>query len=135
MAAPAPAPSGETESLLARLAQRTGVQGTLILARDTGSIVRSSGLLTRDDGADEEEARPATSNGAEPDGKKKGTRQAEEVARLVYKFVQSAAEMVEDLNGEHDESKLLRVRTRKNEVVIVPGRREIFVSEPRATTS
>lgn len=118
-----PSPSAETESLLARLAQRSGVQGTLILARDTGSIVRSSGLVTNDDIADEE-TRPPTSNGADAEPKRKGTRKADEVARLVYKFVQSASEMVEDLNGEHDESKLLRVRTRKNEVVIVPGTSE-----------
>ena len=120
MAVPQPSPSEETENLLARLAQRPGVQGTLILARDTGSIVRSSGLVTNDDIADEE-TRPPTSNGADAEPKKKGTRKADEVARLVYKFVQSAGEMVGDLNGENDESKLLRVRTRRNEVVIVPG--------------
>ena len=123
MAVPQPSPSEETENLLARLAQRPGVQGTLILARDTGSIVRSSGLVTNDDIADEE-TRPPTSNGADAEPKKKGTRKADEVARLVYKFVQSAGEMVGDLNGENDESKLLRVRTRKNEVVIVPGKCE-----------
>ena len=29
--------------------------------------------------------------------------------------------MVEELNGENDEAKLLRIRTKKNEVVVVPG--------------
>jgi hypothetical protein len=99
------------------------VQGTLILARETGAIVRSSGLATDADEKavqDEEAARPSTAEG--PDGNpKKGTRKAEEVARLVYRFVQSAGEMAEGLNGEGDEAKLLRIRTRKNEVVVVPG--------------
>ena len=29
--------------------------------------------------------------------------------------------MIEELNGENDEAKLLRIRTKKNELVIVPG--------------
>ena len=29
--------------------------------------------------------------------------------------------MIEELNGENDEAKLLRVRTKKNELVVVPG--------------
>ncbi|KAF2206674.1 hypothetical protein CERZMDRAFT_103195 [Cercospora zeae-maydis SCOH1-5] len=126
MASQQPSPSAETEALLSRLSQRPGVQGTLILARDTGSIVRSSGLVTDADDA-EEEARPPTSNGADVDVKKRGTRKADEVARLVYKFVQGAGEMIEDLNGEHDEAKLLRVRTKKNEVVIVPDAKFLLV--------
>lgn len=120
MALQQPSPSAETERLLARLAQRPGVQGTLILARETGAIVRSSGLVTDEENTDEE-ARPPTSNGPDGEGKKRGTRKAEDVARLVYKFVTHAGDMIEDLNGEHDEAKLLRVRTKKNEVVVVPG--------------
>lgn len=102
------------------------MQGTLILSRDTGAIVRSSGLLTDDEDGDGEAARPASSdatnpNGAEGEAPKKGTRRAEEVAGLVWRFVQSAGSMIEELNGEADEAKLLRVRTKKNELVIVPG--------------
>ncbi|KAI5370817.1 Putative Roadblock/LAMTOR2 domain-containing protein [Septoria linicola] len=126
MAMQQPSPSAETESLLARLAQRPGVQGTLILARETGAIVRSSGLVTDEEDADEE-ARPPTSNGPDGEGKKRGTRKAEDVARLVYNFVTHAGDMIEDLNGEHDEAKLLRVRTKKNEVVIVPDAKFLLV--------
>lgn len=120
-----PSPSAETESLLARLAQRPGVQGTLILARDTGAIVRSTGLMTDEDGDGEDARPPTTANGANAEIKKRGTRKAEEVARFVYRFVQSAGEMIADLNGDNDEAKLLRVRTKKNEVVIVPGMRSL----------
>jgi dynein light chain roadblock-type len=118
-------PSEETQALLARLSSRPGVQSTLILSRDTGAIVRSSGLITAEEIG--EDGATSTSNGtyangnAEGEVKKKGTRKAEEVAALVYTFVKSAGSMVEELNGEHDEAKLLRIRTKKNEVVVVPG--------------
>lgn len=123
-----PSPSEETANLLARLSSRPGVQGTLILSRETGAIVRSSGLVTDEEDGDVESALPRSSdgqtNGADGDVKKRGTRRAGEVARLVWKFVQSASEMVEELNGEGDESKLVRIRTRRNELVLVPGKLE-----------
>lgn len=120
-----PSPSEETQNLLARLSQRPGVQSTLIISRDTGAIVRSSGLITPDEISVDDTA-PTTANGtyangAEPVVKKKGTRNAEEVARLVFRFVRSTGSMIEELNGENDEAKLLRIRTKKNELVIVPG--------------
>lgn len=120
-----PSPSEETANLLARLSNRPGVQGTLILSRDTGTIVRSSGLVTEEEEAEGEVVPPGSSsgqtNGVDGAHKKKGTRRAEDVARLVWNFVQSAGTLVEELNGEADEAKLLRVRTKKNELVIVPG--------------
>jgi hypothetical protein len=45
---------------------------------------------------------------------------AEDVARLVFSFVESAGTMVNGLDNE-EEVKLLRVRTKKNELVIVPS--------------
>ena len=120
-----PSPSEETQALLARLSQRPGVQSTLILSRDTGSIVRSSGLVTAEeigeDGAAPTNGTTYVNGSAEGEVKKKGTRRAEEVAALVWNFVKSAGSMVAELNGENDEAKLVRLRTKKNEVVIVPG--------------
>ena len=125
-----PSPSAETEALLARLAARPGVQSTLILSRSTGAIVRSSGLVTAEELAAEDTATPSnttytngTTNGeGEAPTAKKGTRNAEEVARLVWTFVQSVGELVEGLNGEYDEAKLVRIRTKRNEVVVVPDK-------------
>ena len=121
-----PTPSEETQNLLARLSQRPGVQSTLILSRDTGAIVKSSGLVTPEEIVQDGTAvtNGAYVNGAEGEAEKKGTRNAEDVARLVYGFVKSAGSMIEELNGDNDEAKLLRVRTKKNELVIVPGRRK-----------
>ena len=131
-----PTPSESTQALLARLSQRPGVQSTLILSRDTGAIVRSSGLVTAEELAEDGTAPTTTTttttttmtavNGENSTNgevaKKKGTRQAEEVAGLVWNFMKASGAMVEELNGEGDESKLVRVRTKRNELVVVPGR-------------
>ena len=129
-----PSPSAETEALLARLSQRPGVQSTLILSRDTGAIVRSSGLITADEIEQEGAAAAPTANGAETKGaegsvgsKKKGTRNAEQVARIVWNYVKSVSAMVGELNGEYDEAKLLRVRTKRNEIVVVPDAKFLAV--------
>jgi len=45
---------------------------------------------------------------------------AEDVARLVFSFVESAGTLVNGLDNE-EEVRLLRVRTKKNELVIVPS--------------
>ena len=121
-----PTPSEETQSLLARLSQRPGVQSTLILSHDTGAIVRSSGLITFDEREEDSSTAPTTSS-ANGDVKKRGTRNAEDVARLVWGFVKSTGSMIEELNGENDEAKLLRIRTKKNELVIVPDAKFLLV--------
>ncbi|KAK1824790.1 hypothetical protein LTR12_000847 [Friedmanniomyces endolithicus] len=139
-------PSTETEALLARLSQRPGVQSTLILSRDTGAIVRSSGLITAEELEQENmtAAATASASGAPPTVKsvdetngtdngdasstrKKGTRNAEEVARMVWEYVKSVSLLVEELNGSHDEAKLLRVRTKRNEIVVVPDAKFLAV--------
>ncbi|KAK0939575.1 hypothetical protein LTR29_008824 [Friedmanniomyces endolithicus] len=134
-------PSTETETLLARLSQRPGVQSTLILSRETGAIVRSSGLITAEELAEEDIAAasgapPATNNAGETNGtdnadanntRKKGTRNAEDVARMVWEYVKTVSLLVEELNGSHDEAKLLRVRTKRNEIVVVPDAKFLAV--------
>ncbi|KAK0257779.1 hypothetical protein B0A54_10825 [Friedmanniomyces endolithicus] len=139
-------PSAETEALLARLSQRPGVQSTLILSRETGAIVRSSGLITAEELEQENMAAAATASatGAPPttnsvgetngtdsgdanSTRKKGTRNAEDVARMVWEHVKCVGALVEELNGSHDEVKLLRVRTKRNEVVVVPDAKFLAV--------
>lgn len=110
-------PSAETDALLARLSARPGVQSTLILSRTTGAIVRSSGLITAADSSSDGPTPTNPTNGHVT--KKTGTRNADEVAHLVWTFVQAAGHMVEELNGEGDEAKLVRLRTRRCEVVVV----------------
>ncbi len=49
-----------------------------------------------------------------------GTKSAEETARMVWAFVEAAGGLIAGLDAE-DEVKLLRLRTNKQELVIVPG--------------
>ena len=51
---------------------------------------------------------------------KKGNN-AEDIARMVFAFAAEAKTFIEGID-ELDEVKLLRLRTRKNEIVIVPGK-------------
>jgi predicted regulator of Ras-like GTPase activity (Roadblock/LC7/MglB family) len=51
---------------------------------------------------------------------------AEGVARMVWSFVEAAGGLVEGLDKE-DEVKLLRVRTKKHELVIVPDSKFLLV--------
>nr|POE79600.1 hypothetical protein CFP56_07665 [Quercus suber] len=124
-------PSEDTQAVLARLAQRPGVQGTLIISRDNGAIVQSTRLVTEEDVETEEDNTTAATNGvAYTNGvagnesaevvKKTGTRKADEIATLVWRYMSSTAALIEDMNGEGDEAKLVRVRTKRNEIVIVP---------------
>lgn len=53
---------------------------------------------------------------------------AEEVASAVWKFFGAAGSLIDGLDKD-DELRLLRLRTKKNELVIVPG--ELLTSRTR----
>ena len=55
---------------------------------------------------------------------KKGIDSAEDIARLAFGFVKVAGTTIGGLDAE-DDVRLLRVRTKKMELVIVPGERFI----------
>ncbi|KAJ4297494.1 hypothetical protein N0V90_005386 [Kalmusia sp. IMI 367209] len=120
----------ETLALLTRLSQKPGVQSTLVLSRDNGAIVRTSGLISNSSSANPNSTLPASTDTA-PDnytnGKKEsGIHSAEDVASMVWSFITAAGSLVEGLDTE-DEVKLLRLRTKKNELVIVPDPKFILV--------
>lgn len=122
---------------LSRLASKPGVQSTLILSRSDGSIIRSTGLLaatpssssqdlavgngtSRSSPAESVDAmRSATDYPGNTKDDKTGNS-AEHVARMVFAFAAEAKAFTEGMD-ELDEVKLLRLRTRKNEIVIFPG--------------
>ncbi|KAF2263409.1 hypothetical protein CC78DRAFT_534016 [Lojkania enalia] len=121
----------ETLSLLTRLSQKPGVQSTLVLARDTGAILRTSGLISKSTSANPNSTLPASSE-ATPDHynngrKESGIHSAEDVASMTWSFLNAAGTLVDGLDKE-DEVKLLRLRTKKNELVIVPDARFILVA-------
>ena len=117
------------------------MSATLILSRKDGAVVRASGLVsssvaesaqnTTTTNASPDTALPTTDRDLVPDGpngesKKTGTREAEEVARLVWNFFKHAGDAAEGIFGAgvegdgEDEVRLVRLRTRRKEVVVVP---------------
>lgn len=106
---------------LSRLSQKAGVQATLILSRETGAIVRSSGLVSRDESANAESTLPA-SNGLTDDRTDGAMPNAEHVAEIVWNFAKAAGDMLQELsNLPDDDVKLLRLRSKNKEYVIFPG--------------
>ncbi|CCX04778.1 hypothetical protein FPQ18DRAFT_400545 [Pyronema domesticum] len=111
----------ELSAILSRLSGKQSVQSLLILARDTGAIIRATGAITRPTSPDH----PL----------------AAEYASAVYRYVKASEELVgalenidggvmggvarektdgEEDNGERDDMRLLRIRTRRRELVVVP---------------
>lgn len=132
---------------LSRLAAKPGVQSTLILSKADGSIIRTSGLLAGPSSPPgPSSSRPASSSsgggaaatdtasghadGTHAEGyyevidandENSNEKRAEDVAKMVFSFVSNAGGFVQGMD-EGDELKLLRIRTRKSEVVILPGK-------------
>ena len=122
---------------LSRLASKSGVKSTLILSRSDGSVIRSTGLLATTSSltsgnliagngtSHHHHVEPvdAIRSGADPPGSMGGDEignSVEDIARMVFAFVAGANIFTEGMD-KSDEVKLLRLRTRKNEIVIVPG--------------
>lgn len=129
---------------LSRLASKPGVQSTLVLSKADGSIIKSTGLLatpaekvpsesstTRKSAGEENSAMSSTAlNGGdhflESGAGEDRSKTAEHIARLVFTFLSAANEFAEGIEKE-DDTKLLRMRTRKNEIVIVPDAKFVLV--------
>ena len=121
------------------------MQSTLILSKTDGSIIRSTGLLAEPTSADDLSLGNTSLNGDGYTGRDARTaggsrheesrtassKSAEDVAGMVFSFVSGAQEFVEGMDAT-DNMRLLRLRTRKNEVVIVPGQCSI---SPRKGTN
>ncbi|KAL9125252.1 MAG: hypothetical protein Q9217_005517 [Psora testacea] len=126
------AASTATLENLARLASKPGVQSTLILSKVDGSIIRSTGLLATPATTQPAFSEQVSNNGTAPNGNtdpaeyrgagdsQLRTNSAEDVAKMVSAFVTGAKAFAEGMDPG-DEVKLLRMRTKNNEIVIVPG--------------
>lgn len=120
------------------MASKPGVEYTLVLSKADGSIIRSSSHTTGARASAFSASSPGNDFGDEP--QKSSTnydvdttettaqKNIEDVARMVFSFISAAGALVEDMDPE-DGLKLLRLRTRKNEFVIVPGQLFFFITE------
>ncbi|KAI0975817.1 hypothetical protein F4678DRAFT_283709 [Xylaria arbuscula] len=127
------------EDALHRLSKKPGVRAWLMLDRANGAVLKTNGEVAT--------VRPAkSSSGANntgvspslptPTGGSFSTDvntntnneslAAQELASMVWSFLSSAGSLVDEIDGE-DELKLLRLRTRKQEFVIVPEPKYLLV--------
>ncbi|KAJ3577053.1 hypothetical protein NPX13_g3513 [Xylaria arbuscula] len=126
------------EEALHRLSKKPGVKAWLMLDRTNGAVLKTNGQIAT--------VRPAkssaTANGNSssslptPTGgsfstdvqtnTNNETLAAQELASLVWSFLSSAGGLIDDIDSE-DELKLLRLRTKKQEFVIVPEPKYLLV--------
>ncbi|KAK4124994.1 hypothetical protein N657DRAFT_570109, partial [Parathielavia appendiculata] len=117
------------DETLGRLSRKPGVRATMVLDRATGSILKTSGPVgsvrkTKTSGS----SAPAVGTFTqEADGSSADHDQgAEELAAMIWNFVSTAGSFVQELDSE-DEVKLLRLRTKKQEFVIVPDSKYLLI--------
>ncbi|KAK3900393.1 hypothetical protein C8A05DRAFT_45767 [Staphylotrichum tortipilum] len=112
------------EETLGRLSKKAGVRATIALDRASGAILKTSGQVdsirkTKSSGTGTSFTNDANGNGTQDEG-------AEELASMVWNFVRTAGSLVQELDTE-DEVKLLRLRTKKQEFVIVPDAKYLLI--------
>ncbi|TVY45017.1 Dynein light chain roadblock-type, partial [Lachnellula subtilissima] len=116
------APPSNVSDTMARLSGKAGVKATMMLDRSLNTVLQTSGSFSSFRSLDNSRNTASTSaeNGAV---KEEGV---EEFAAMIWNFVNSAGGLVHDLDAE-DDVKLLRLRTKKYELVIVPDAKYIFI--------
>jgi len=118
---------------LGRLSKKAGVQATVVLDRNTGSIMKTTGHFSSSR-ASTAPMIPSQSPNTVPialrvedNSSSPGqTQGVEELALMTWNFVNAAGELVQGLDVE-DEVKLLRLRTKNHELVIVPDAKYLLI--------
>ncbi|OHE96439.1 hypothetical protein CORC01_08202 [Colletotrichum orchidophilum] len=122
------------DETLKRLSNKPGVKATVILDRVTGAILRTSGQLssfnaatlqTSGQGSFSGEGAAAQQQQQQQNGEEQ-PQGLEDFAAKVWNWVNASGTLVLDLDTE-DELKLLRLRTKKQELVIVPDPKYLLI--------
>ncbi|KPM34838.1 hypothetical protein AK830_g11734 [Neonectria ditissima] len=115
------------EEKLDRLSKKPGVKASIVIDRATGAILKTSGQI---DALQTTKSRTtstaSTFSNETPAPEEVESRGVEQFAAMVWKFVNNSGSFVQELDTE-DEVKLLRLRTRKQELVIVPDPKYLLV--------
>ncbi|KAG9237049.1 hypothetical protein BJ875DRAFT_184513 [Amylocarpus encephaloides] len=111
-------PSSVSETI-ARLSGKPNVKATMVLDRTLNTVLQTNGSFVSFRSVDGPRNALADGNTVKEEG-------VEEFATMISSFVRSAGGLVQDLDTE-DDVKLLRLRTKKHELVIVPDAKYIFV--------
>ncbi|KAH8907851.1 hypothetical protein BR93DRAFT_967719 [Coniochaeta sp. PMI_546] len=120
------------EETLGRLNKKSGVKATVVLDRTTGAVLKTSGQISAirtSKNSASSSALPTQSAGSfssESNAQGNESQAVVELAALVWNFVNNAGDLIHDLDTE-DELKLLRLRSRRQELVIVPDTKYLLV--------
>ncbi|KAL8280439.1 hypothetical protein RQP46_007087 [Phenoliferia psychrophenolica] len=118
----------EVEATIARLTAHKNVQGVLILARETGIVIRSAGPLFALPPVPA--AAPATDDTT---GASNGTSAAITTSETARAYAKAARALVESVGVEvarledGDDLKFMRLRTKKHELIVTPDPHYILV--------
>ncbi|KAK5663190.1 hypothetical protein OQA88_6607 [Cercophora sp. LCS_1] len=138
------------EETLGRLSKKPGVTATIVLDRASGAILKTSGQVSSTRKARSlSSALPSQTTGSFSSDAGTGTSSqdqgVEELGSMVWNFVATAGSLVQELDTEvntteaphrgkgqqltraQDELKLLRLRTKKQELVIVPDTKYLLI--------
>merc|ERR1712098_984650 len=118
------------EEKLGRLSRKPGVKASIVLDRATGSILKTSGqissLLTS---KSRSESTAASFSNEAPAAEESENKGLEDFAAMIWNYVNTSGTLVQELDTE-DELKLLRLRTKKQEIVIVPDSKYLLTVVP-----
>ncbi|KXH48032.1 hypothetical protein CSIM01_10991 [Colletotrichum simmondsii] len=118
------------DETLKRLSNKPGVKATVILDRVTGAILRTSGQLSSFNAATLQTSGGGSFSGegaaAQQQNGEEQPQGLEDFAAKVWNWVNASGTLVLDLDTE-DELKLLRLRTKKQELVIVPDPKYLLI--------
>ncbi|KFY16584.1 hypothetical protein V491_05289 [Pseudogymnoascus sp. VKM F-3775] len=111
---------------LERLSKKTGVLATIVLDRTSGAILNTSGTLSsiRSTTGSSQSVPAAVTEDASSAAKDQNG--VEELAGMVWNYMNATKDLVQGLD-EQDEVKLLRLRTKKYELVIVPDSKYLLI--------
>jgi dynein light chain roadblock-type len=134
---------------LGRLSKKPGVLATIILDRTSGAILTKSGSISPSRASIVTATSPVVNTTSNTSGNDTAGSEdvggIEQMASMVWNFVKSAAELIQGLDAEvnlisceminywgnmncQDEVKLLRLRTKKYELVIAPDSKYLLVA-------
>ncbi|KAL0937700.1 uncharacterized protein CTRU02_207431 [Colletotrichum truncatum] len=120
------------DETLNRLSKKPGVKAVVILDRVTGAILRTTGQLSFNasalpsSGSFSGEGAAAQQQQQNGEGGSEQPQGLEDFAAKVWNWVNASGTLVLDLDTE-DELKLLRLRTKKQELVIVPDPKYLLI--------
>ncbi|KAI0487336.1 hypothetical protein F4859DRAFT_251399 [Xylaria cf. heliscus] len=127
------------EEALHRLSKKPGVKAWLMLDRTNGAVLKTNGQIaavrppkssSNANGTGISSSLPTPTGGSfsadiQPDTDNESLA-AQELASMVWSFLSTAGSLVDEIDNE-DELKLLRLRTKKQEFVIVPEPKYLLV--------